>query len=130
MTTITFGASINIDARKITDQIVTALEGGSGYWMASFKPAGGDIKTNVSPWYDDEKIWAGNFDIEVKVHDEDIVPGQGDAFHFTPESVNKGLQWLLNNHAWRIEQIVKESGDAETADVFLQACLFEDIVYG
>ena len=120
-TTTTFAASINIDARKITDQIVTALE--SGYWMESFKPEGSDIKTDVSPWYDDEKIWSGDFKIRVGIYeDEDKL--------FTPESIRKGIQWLLTNHAWRIDEIVKESGDAETADVFLQACLFEGIVYG
>jgi hypothetical protein len=111
-----------ITHRKIADQIVTAIEGGSGYWMTSFKPEG-EIKTDVSPWYDDEKIWAGDFKIRVEIDDDE------DKL-FTPESIRKGLQWLADNHLWRIEQIVKETGDAETADVFIQACLFGDIVYG
>jgi hypothetical protein len=111
--------------RKITDQIVTAIEGGSGYWCGSFKPADGrKIKTKVSPWYDDETIWAGDFRIEVADAED------GTKLFFTPESLQKGLQWLADNHLDRIEEIVKETGDAETADVFLQACVLGDIVYG
>lgn len=111
-----------ITYRKIADQIVTAIEGGSGYWMTSFRPVE-DIKTDVSPWYDDERIWAGNFNIEVTDDEEKV-------HFFTPESLKKGLQWLADNHLWRIEQIVKDTGDAETADVFIQACVLGDIVYG
>lgn len=109
--------------RKITDQIVSAVEGGSAYWASTFWPVD-PVKTSVVPWYDDEKIWAGNF--KIKIHDTEE---DKDVF-FTPEGLRKGLQWLADNHLHRIEQIVKETGDAETADVFLQACLFGDIVYG
>lgn len=90
----------------------------------AFNPEHGQERTTLEPWYDDEKVWSGDFEINARLHDE------RKTYKFTPESVKKGLQWLLNNHAWRIEQIVKETGDAETADVFLQACLFEDIVHG
>ncbi|WP_316196683.1 hypothetical protein [Bradyrhizobium sp. SZCCHNS3053] len=119
----TFVASVSIDARKVADQIVTAIEGGSGYWMNSFKPEG-EITTKVSPWYDDENIWSGEFKIRVEVDGED------EPKFLTPESIRNGLNWLAQKHAWRIDQIVNESGDAETADVFIQVCLFGDIVYG
>jgi hypothetical protein len=111
-----------ITYRKITDQIVAAIEGGSAYWMSKFWPKD-PIQTSVVPWYDDEKIWAGNFNIEV-------TDDEGTKHAFTPEKLKAGLQWLANNHLWRIEQIVKENGDAETGDVFIQACVVGDIVYG
>lgn len=123
-TTIAIPLTINgLTWRKITDQIVTAIEGGSGYWCSSFKLVG-DIKTDVQPWYDDEKIWAGDFRIEVADAED------GSTLFFTPESLKKGLQWLADNQLGRIEEIVNETGDAETADVFLQACVLGDIVYG
>jgi hypothetical protein len=127
-TTITDAIPLSIDGltwRKITDQIVTAIEGGSGYWATSFKPVDpNSVKTDVSPWYDDEKIWSGPFKIAVRDGEEEKT------VFFTPEGMKKGLQWLADNYLWRIEEIVKETGDAETADVFLQACIFQDIVYG
>ena len=67
-TTITenkFTASVEIKTRLIADQIVTALEGGVGYWLESFKPVKGQERaTTVQPWYDDEKVWASDFLIE------------------------------------------------------------------
>jgi hypothetical protein len=127
-TTITenkFTASVEIKTRLIADQIVTALEGGVGYWLESFKPVKGQERaTTVQPWYDDEKVWASDFLIEAKVIDEKK------KYQFTPESINKGLKWMAANQGKRIQEILDESGDADTADVFLQACLFEDIVYG
>ena len=126
-TTVTknkFTASVEVSHRFIADQMVTALEGGVGYWLESFKPVKGKERVTVEPWYDDEKFWAEDFLVEAKVIDE------SKKYQLTPDSIKKGLQYLVNHHAWRIDQILKENGDAETADVFLQACLFEDIVYG
>ncbi|SDK45024.1 hypothetical protein [Bradyrhizobium ottawaense] len=124
-TTDTIPLSINgLTWRKITDQIVAGVEGGISYWASSFKPEG-EISTDVSPWYDDEKFWAaGGWKILIKVHDE-RKPKE-----MTPESMRNGLQYLADNHLWRIEQMIKENGDAETGDVFIQSCLFGDIVYG
>jgi hypothetical protein len=122
--TTAFTASIDIDAKKITDQIISAIEGGSGYWMETFNPVRGRERATDDLWYADEKVWSGDFEVNVRIHDED------ETRKFTPDSVKKGLQWLLDNHAWRIDQIIKETGDAETADVFMQACLFQEIVYG
>ncbi|MCW2077908.1 UNVERIFIED_ORG: hypothetical protein M2193_000083 [Bradyrhizobium japonicum] len=36
----------------------------------------------------------------------------------------------MKNHPHRVAEIIEETGDAETADVFLQACVLGDIVYG
>lgn len=107
--------------RKITDQIVTAYEGGIVYWATSMDPVG-EFKTEVSPWYDDEKFWAGDFKVKL-AHEE------GETI-LTPDSILKGLEYLAKDQLWRIDQIVKETGDAETADVFMQACVFGDIIYG
>lgn len=107
--------------RKITDQIVTAIEGGINYWATSLTRVE-DVKTEASPWYDDEKFWAGSFKVKL-VHEE------GETI-LTPDSILKGLEYLAKDQLWRIDQIVKETGDAETADVFMQACVFGDIVYG
>lgn len=126
-TTITenkFTASVEIRPRLIADQIVTAIEGGVDYWLESFKPVKGRERATVAPWYDDEKVWAGDFLVEAKVVDDEKT------YQFTPESIHKGLKWMAANQGRRIQEILDENGDADTADVFLQACLFEDIVYG
>jgi len=109
--------------RKITDQICTAIEGGADHWLESFQPRPEDkARTTERPWYADEKVWSEDFSIRCKVENNVRI--------FDREAVNRGLQWLAANHLWRLEEIVKETGDAETADVFLQACVLGDIVYG
>jgi hypothetical protein len=74
------------------------------------------------PWYSDEKVWDSDFLIKAEVDDE--------VHDFTPDSIRKGLEWLSEHRIDVIEHIVIDVGDAHTADVFLQACLFGKIVYG
>lgn len=126
-TTNKFTAQIEVEItpRMIADQIVTAIEGGSNYWMERFYPVQGKELATKEPWYDDEKVWAGDFLIRVEVSDDEKT------YDLTPASVQKGLDWLSSHKlSSRMREIVEETGDADTADCFLQACLFEDIVYG
>ncbi len=113
---------VKVTNQMITDQIVTAIEGGCNYWMESFHANKGRERATESPWYSDPKVWGGDFEIECSDGDDTSI--------LTPDKIKSGLQWLAEHHLWRLEQIVKENGDAETADVFLQACLFGEIVYG
>lgn len=110
--------------QQIADQIVTALEGGSNYWLERFDAKKGKERATEGPWYSDPKVWDGDYEIEV-LADED-----SKTYSFTPDKLKSGLEWLAKNHPWRITEIVEETGDAETADVFLQACVLGEIVYG
>lgn len=119
----TFTASIQIDAQKIADQIISAIEGGSGYWLEGFIPTPETrALAQERPWYACPQVWSGNFEVKCDV--------EGEAKLFKPENIQAGLEYLAAKYPDRIAEIVNESGDAETADVFLQACLFKDVVYG
>lgn len=121
--TKTFTASVQIDAQKIADQIVTAIEGGSGYWLEGFIPTKETRKlAKEKPWYACPQVWSGDFEVKCDVEGEEKI--------FKPENIQAGLDYLSQKYPSRIAEIVDESGDAETADIFLQACLFKDIVYG
>lgn len=122
--TTTFHVGASVTSQMIADQICSAIEGGSGYWLESFKLEKGHELVTESPWYCDPKLWSGDFLVLAQVEDEEKI------FRLTPESLKFGLQWLASEHLWRIEQIINETGDAETGDVFLQACLLGEIVYG
>lgn len=121
---LTHELAVKVTNQMVTDQIVTAIEGGCNYWLLNFIAKTGKERATERPWYSDPKVWEGDFLIECDVDDEDKV------FTLSPDKIKSGLQWLAEHHLWRIEQIVKENGDAETADVFMQACLFGEIVYG
>lgn len=123
-TEATISEAPTLTAQQVADQIVTALEGGSNYWLEQFKPIKGKELAAESPWYACPNVWAGDYEIEI-LADED-----SKTYSFTPEKLKAGLEWLAKNHPDRITEIVEETGDAETADVFLQACVLGDIVYG
>jgi hypothetical protein len=109
---------------KITDQICTALEGGSNYWLQCFEPQSSRENVTEIPWYSDTKFWSGVFEIKAQVWDDEKT------YTFNRESVINGLNWLSAHYLSRVVEIVEETGDAETADVFMQACLLGEIVYG
>lgn len=120
----TFTASIQVDAQTIADQITTAIEGGSGYWLTAFKPtAETKALAKEQPWYACPHVWSGNFEVECQIDGEEKKT-------FKPENIQAGLEYLATRYPNRIAEIVNEGGDAETADVFIQACLFKEIVYG
>ncbi|MCW2077909.1 UNVERIFIED_ORG: hypothetical protein M2193_000084 [Bradyrhizobium japonicum] len=71
-----------ITAQQLADQIVTALEGGSNYWLERFTSKRGKERATEGPWYSDPKVWDGDFEIEV-LADEDsathsFTSGQGE----------------------------------------------------
>jgi hypothetical protein len=45
-------------------------------------------------------------------------------------AVIRGLEVLAQKYPERMAEIINDEDDAETADVFLQVCLFGEILYG
>jgi hypothetical protein len=123
----TFKAETTVSAQQICDQIITALEGGSGYWCSSFKLASSENQPVERPWYADPKLYEGAFVIDVRTNE----PSMQDTYKLTPDAVQKGLKFLAGGkHADVIGDMLTENGDANTADLFLQACVFNEIVFG
>lgn len=125
----TFTASTTVSAKKIADQVITAVEGGIGYWCVGFHLVSSEHTPQEKPWYADPKLYEGAFDIRVTLDDEHTT-GEGVEYHLTPEKVQAGLDWLAKSSLGRISEIINDEGDADTADVFIQACLFQEIIYG
>ncbi|WFU52215.1 hypothetical protein QA639_21140 [Bradyrhizobium pachyrhizi] len=121
---VTFKAEIEVSAQKVTDQIISAFEGGSNYWIDKVTAKKGRELATERPWYADPKVWSSDFLIEVLAEEDSRV------HLLTPAKINEGFAYLSTKYPSRIAEIVEENGDAETGDVFLQACLFGDIVYG
>lgn len=129
MTTQTYSAAYDITSQHICDQIITAIEGGINYWCAGAILVRPDKSTLAeTPWYSDPKLYEQDFLIKVALHE----PHEDDKidYELTPDAIRKGLAVLAEKYKWRINEIVTEDGDAETGDVFLQCCLFGEIVYG
>lgn len=104
---------------NLCDQIITAFEGGSNYWIYRVDLHGqkyGDEATYDRPdWRID--IWP-----EGEEEEEPCILNE--------KAVVEGMAWLKENYPKRWAAIMIDEYDAEDSDVFLQACLFKEIVYG
>ena len=111
---------LEVTSEMIADQMVTAFEGGVNYWVDRAIKVRGE--TTEAPWYADRQLYEQDFVIEI--HADDGV------FQLNPELIKLGLKHMAQNLPSDFRDIVDFQGDASTADVFLQCCLFKDVVYG
>ena len=119
-----YTAKACVPSQAIADQVVTAIEGGVNYWCKNYdlvlprSPEGFE-----KPFYSDPKFYEQDFKLT-------FTPHEGDPKDLTPEKLQKGLDFLAEKYPDHLADILTEQGDASTADVFLQACLFQEIIYG
>lgn len=129
--------AVSIKRRDIANLLCSAFEGGSNYWLDSqpfkkIKPKEwvpvmdeGDEKPKKWPVYDYPLLEGGA--IEFKA---DPGTGEQQVYRMDLEMIQKGLQLMAKEAPRHFGDFISENGDATTADVFLQLCLFGEIVYG
>ena len=118
--------TIEIDDQIIKDQFITAFEGGSNYW-AVVKQATPRSLLGKSPsenWYEYIMNQSGTMSIW-DVDDNDELLGV-----LTKAKILYGVQLMSENSLEHFNDMITESGDSITADVFFQYCLLGEIVYG
>lgn len=124
MATKTFGIKcvIQISQEMITNLFITAFEGGCNYWVHEVKlydyhatQVDYDEHTNFS---DDIKVIHFNYDEE-----------SFSSKNLYMYSIQPGLETMAKKCPEHFADIIEDNIDAETADVFIQCCLFGEIVY-
>jgi hypothetical protein len=127
-----------IPVKMIANLLCNALEGGSNYWYM--------IEKKVEPKKIEfhEKIGADATIPALWMHEYPLNPGgalvlsdpegkdKNKRYLLDEKAVERGLQLFANSkemsHHWG--DVLKESDDATTADVFLQFCVFGEVIYG
>ena len=126
---------------KVTDDFVsgllcTAFEGGSNYWYQSLRvgslPEGTVMKDfhcggrmqapgNYFHWSQLVPVKGGTVLLDDAEEEDD--DGNATVYELGKEQLSRGLQIMRERHPrhWQ---------DAVTGDVFLQCCLFGDVIYG
>lgn len=106
---INFTVPHTVSRQRVEDLLINAYEGGSNYWASSdgphtqaFEPGGVDIE-----------------DVE-----------EGDSHTLNLEALQRGLGIMAAHYPRHWANFISEDDDAETGDVFLQCCIFGEIVYG
>ena len=120
--------------KHVRDLLITAFEGGSNYWYRGLRcgelPAG-TRKADLECWYAEVPLQEGG---SVKFKDAyepdtDLIDDDG-YYSLTLVGVTRGLAIMRENHPRHWADFTQKNDDAITADVFLQCCIFGEIVYG
>lgn len=108
----------------LANLITTCIEGGSNYWLTCAQSVS-SIARCTQPWYTDPAFYTSGFAMHMDTEDDTNLG-------FNQESVNQGWTLIETLYPDRAARIYEDDGqwDADDADVFLQLCLYDEIVYG
>ncbi|MDD5092815.1 MAG: hypothetical protein PHV74_00320 [Dehalococcoidia bacterium] len=121
----TLTATNQIEDQRVKDLLTSALEGGSNYWymITRHTYAPGLGRNDVEfPHIDLPFIDGGSLTIKA---DED--PKE---YTLDRRAIEKGLRIMAEKYSKHFSDFMNENDDSITGDVFLQCCLFGELVYG
>ena len=128
---------------RVTDKtlrglLCSALEGGSNYWYMVEKY---EFAAGLS--YDDFREGGRMQDPAEYWHPCEIIPfadgcalvigdkeEPGKTYRLDKAALHKGIQIMAEKFPRHFADVVNENDDADTGDVYLQCCLFGDVIYG
>ena len=109
-----------------------AVEGGSNYWYLIESMV--EPETAVNPWGDDycPRYVSFPFSIGGAVVIKDIEDDSDNTFVLDRTAIARGKRILMTSPDYSLNyaDVLKENDDADTSDVFLQLCLFGEVIYG
>jgi hypothetical protein len=125
---------VPITKQLISDLLCSAFEGGSNYWYCIDEFI---APTEMSWQTDPEQVFQhldyplndGGALIISDKEDDEPVKGKK-TYRLDLESITKGLQVMAEKCPRHFADMVSEDFDATTGDVFLQCCLFGEVIYG
>lgn len=114
--TTTFTTEISVPFERIEDLLIAAFEGGSNYWCR-----GSTTLKNPYSFSTYKEHWF----IEII----DIEDPSNQKYTLTLDNLYKGYS-LFPKYKRNFNNFINENEDAEDADVFLQLCIFGEVIYG
>lgn len=134
-----FKTTHEIDEQKVADLLCCAFEGGIGYWavIADYKKST-RTSVNFGQRYVDYPIDDG----AVYLEEAEGFSGKGNTeiiycngepctvLTLNREALEHGIAVMSSSYPQHFSDFVKDNFDAITGDVFVQCCLFGEIVYG
>jgi hypothetical protein len=117
---------VHVEDQIISDMIITAFEQGVGYWVRGIKVF--DKEGKQRRGLTDDPL--NNLSSITVVEDEDGTEHEFRISKPTPfAQIITGLAHMAKAYPRHFANVVSDDHDAETADVFIQCCLFADIRY-
>lgn len=132
--TISFQATETVSTELVRDLLVTAFEGGSNYWVAEVHIArlpAGMRRKDYPYWHAELPLVNGG---KVRFHDLNGPDHRWcDSIGYYTldfDGILKGLAAMRLKYPDSWKEAIDGTFDAITADVFLQCCIFGEVVYG
>lgn len=118
---------VPLPRERVQDVLVTAFEQACNYWYR-------DLEAVVP----ERQVKLKGDDLDSYWHVREPLTDEGVRFADVDGGVHvlnrakllEGIRKLAETHPARLAEIINEDDDAETADVFLQVCVFGEVVYG
>jgi len=121
-----------ITDHQAANLLVSALEGGSNYWYNIIQTVA--PKVVAQPWGADEytpQYISYPFSDGGAVLIADIEDDSSTHFTLDKTAIERGKKLMeTDNYKHHLADVIQENEDAETGDVFLQLCLFGEVLYG
>lgn len=112
---------VELSDERIKTLLCSAFEGGSNYWIERVDvPLKNERNPKVEFWH------------ECPIYGDKLVVHCSEdekAYTLDRAALEKGLEIMVQNWPEHFANVLNENDDAETGDVYLQCCLFGDIVY-
>jgi len=125
-----------ISKKRISDLLCTALEGGSNYWYRIeqfIEPQKLEFMTD-EPWNGGKPQLFRHLDYPLNEGGALLISDRkqgGDLLgRLDLASIQRGLELMATKFPRHWGDFLAENDDAETGDVFLQCCLFGELIYG
>lgn len=118
-----FEFELGVTLQQVTDLLISAIEGGSNYW---YRLENDNDDTSRGYW---ERVWDSGLKVSDRCADE---PYKGEPTEkiINEKTMMEGLQLMQTKYPHHFANVVSDQGDASTGDVFLQLCVFGEIIYG
>ena len=128
----------DITRQRIADLLSCAIEGGSNYWYVidKFIKPKKVLKLDESGEEEDEKdifrymhypLSPGG---SIVIADREEPEDEREGFTLNLTTIESGIRTMAKEYPKHFADFINENDDAITGDVFLQCCLFGEIVYG
>lgn len=121
--------SITVTDQQIADLLVGAFEGGSNYWIENIKtigrPESKKIGNDEYPSYITCAL-AANCHVDIQPNEHAGVPIK----FLHRDSIRIGLEAMATQCPQHFGNFLSGDYDSITSDVFLQCCIFGELVFG
>jgi len=118
---------------QAADLLVTAIEGGSNYWYDIIDMQVPDVL--ATPWGKD--VYTPNYIAypfsaggAIIITDRELERDEQKKFTLDRQAIERGKKLIETGDPQILSDVITENSDAETGDIFLQLCLFGEVIYG